>query len=284
LSDDDFSLALYLCYEVHYRGLTDRNWEWDPDLLRFRAELEQTFERRLRDEVVLPTAQSPFETVPLLDEMIRASSGPSLSRYLLDAGTLEEFREFCVHRSAYQLKEADPHTFAIPRLTGEAKAAMVEIQYDEYGSGDASLMHSALFADTLTTLGLDPSYGSYVEVLPGVTLATVNLVSMFGLHRRWRAALVGHLAVFEMTSTQPMGRYSEALARFGIGPQGRRFFDVHVTADERHASIARDRLVAADLLFGAASLLMLEQRFSEHLLDAWADNRSSLVPWAVTAN
>jgi len=171
---------------------------------------------------------------------------------------------------------------------------MVEIQYDEYGSGVAASMHSALFADTLMALGLDPSYGSYVEVLPGVTLATVNLVSMFGLHRRLRAALVGHLAVFEMTSVTPMRRYTEALARLGIGSQGRQFFDVHVTADEGHAVIARDRMVAglvsaepelsADLLFGAASLLMLERRFSVHVLDAWAENRSSLVPWGLSVN
>src|SRR5665213_777240 len=45
LSDDDFSLALYLCYEIHYRGVTNNNWEWDPDLLTFRAELD--FVRRL---------------------------------------------------------------------------------------------------------------------------------------------------------------------------------------------------------------------------------------------
>jgi hypothetical protein len=157
---------------------------------------------------------------------------------------LDQLCEFCIHRSAYQLKEADPHTFGIPRLTGEAKAAMVEIQFEEYGSGNAAEMHSVLFGNTMRALNLDSSYGSYVEVLPGATLATVNLVSMFALHRRWRAALVGHLAVFEMTSVEPMARYSRALDRFGIGSEGRRFYDVHVKADERHALIARDRMVA----------------------------------------
>jgi len=289
LSDDDFSLALYLCYELHYRGLTNPRWEWDPALLSFRAELERAFENRLRDEIVTSAVHFPVEVATSLDEMITSSKGPSLSTYLLETGTLDQFREFCVHRSAYQLKEADPHTFGIPRLTGEAKAAMVEIQYDEYGSGDANSMHSKLFGDTLIALDLDPTYGSYVEVLPGATLATVNLVSMFALHRRWRAALVGHLAVFEMTSVTPMSRYSETLARFNIGPHGRRFFDVHVTADERHSLIARDRLVGgliraqpelgADVLFGAAALLLLEQRFTLHLLGAWADGRSSLIPW-----
>lgn len=293
LSDDDFTLALYLCYEVHYRGATDSRWEWDPALLTFRAELERAFEDRLRDEVKPAAPRFPFEVASVLNELlVSPSSSPSLSNYLLELGTLDQFIEFCVHRSAYQLKEADPHTFAIPRLTGEAKAAMVEIQYDEYGSGDASSMHATLFGDTLTALGLDPSYGSYVEVLPGVTLASVNLVSMFGLHRRWRAALVGHLAAFEMTSVIPMGRYSKALERLGIGPRGRRFYDVHVDADERHAAIARDRLVVglirsepelgADMLFGAAALMLLERRFSEYLLSAWADNRSSLVPWEMS--
>ncbi len=292
LSDDDFALALYLCYEVHYRGMTRPEWEWDPSLLTFRAQLEGAFEDRLRDEVVTSTTRYPFEVASVLDEMIMSSQGPSLSAYLLESGTLDQFREFCVHRSAYYLKEADPHAFAIPRLAGEAKAAMMEIQHDEFGAGDANAMHSKLFSDTLVALGLDPTYGSYVEVLPGITLASVNLVSMFALHRRWRAALVGHLATLEMMSVAPMGRYSRALLRFGIGANGRHFFDVHATADERHAQIAHDQLVAglirvepelgADLLFGAAALLMLDQRFTAHLLSAWANGQSSLVPWELS--
>jgi len=36
---------------------------------------------------------------------------------------------------------------------------------------------------------------------------------MFGLHRRFRGALVGHLAIFEMTSIGPMGRYATGLRR-----------------------------------------------------------------------
>jgi hypothetical protein len=207
---------------------------------------------------------------------------------MLEAGSLGQLQEFCIHRSAYQLKEADPHTFGIPRLWGKAKAAMVEIQYDEYGSGRAAGMHSTLFADTLTALGLDSTYGAYLDKLPGPTLATVNLASMFGLHRRWRAALVGHLAVFEMTSIAPMERYSRTLTRLGIGPGGRRFYDVHVAADARHGAIARDRMVAGlietepdlghDLLFGAAAVLLVEDRFARYLLDAWSAGRSSLIP------
>lgn len=289
LSDDDLHLALYLCYELHYRGLAgaDAEWEWDPALLCFRAQLERAFLRRLVEEVDPLRRVEPGDVRDALTELIANAAGPSLSGFLLESGKLVEVQEFCVHRSAYQLKEADPHTFAIPRLSGEAKATMVEIQHDEYGSGVAGEMHSALFAATMTALGLDPTYGAYLDQIPGVTLATVNLVSMFGLHRRWRAALVGHLAVFELTSVKPMARYSQALARMGVGAQGRRFYDVHVAADARHGAIALDRMVAgligvepqlgADLLFGAAALLLLEQSFAGHLLGAWAHGRSSLI-------
>jgi hypothetical protein len=289
LADDDLQLALYLCYELHYRSMAgvDPDWEWDPALLGFRADLERAFLDRIQEEIGPICVEDNVDVRGALVELIGSTAGPSLSAYLLESGTLGELREFCVHRSAYQLKEADPHTFAIPRLSGEAKAAMVEIQYDEYGCGRATDMHCSLFAVTMEALGLDPAYGAYLDRLPAVTLATVNLASMFGLHRRWRAALIGHLAVFETTSVEPMRRYSRALERVGIGPEGRRFYDVHVAADARHGVIALDRMVAGlintephlgpDLLFGAAAVLMVEERFTRHLLNAWASANSSLV-------
>ena len=174
-----------------------------------------------------------------------------------------------VHRSGYQLKEADPHTWAIPRLNGRAKAAIVTIQSDEYGGGTAASMHSSLFADAMTSLGLDATYGAYLDRLPAVTLATTNLISMFGLHRRLRGALVGHLASFEMNSVGPMARYSAWLESLGVPESGRRFYDVHVEADEDHQYIAVNDLVgglleaepdqAGAVLFGARAVELVER-------------------------
>lgn len=288
VADDDLQLALYCCYELHYRGFATvvPTYEWDPTLLAFRAGLE----RRFLDELVagcplLPVR--PDATVAVIDELLARAGGPSLSTYAEESSTLAELRELAMHRSAYQRKEADPHTWALPRLSGEAKAAMVEIQVDEYGNGVAADSHAELFADTMTALGLDPTYGTYLDRLPGITLATVNLVSLFGLHRRWRGALVGHLAVFEMTSVVPMQRYSNALARIGVGAEGRKFYDVHVAADAVHEQVARDRLVAgfvaaeparaADVVFGARALMDVESRFTTHVLGAWNAGRSSLL-------
>ena len=42
---EDLQLALYVCYELHYRGFlgVDPSWEWDPDLLKLRRALEDVF-------------------------------------------------------------------------------------------------------------------------------------------------------------------------------------------------------------------------------------------------
>ena len=190
-----------------------------------------------------------------------ADEAPSLSKHLEREGTRAQLLEFVVHRSAYQLKEADPHSWALPRLSGPPKAAMVEIQADEYGGGRAERIHAALFAKTMDRLGLDSTYGAYLDLIPGVTLATVNLMSLFGLHRRWRGALVGHLALFEMTSSVPNRRYGAALRRVGADDETVDFFDEHVTADAVHEAIAavdlagglarQDPALTPDILWGA---------------------------------
>jgi heme oxygenase-like protein len=287
LVGDDLHLALYVCYELHYRSFAgvDEGWEWNPGLLALRSHLESEFELGLLSEVGPPVPVADVEAE--LHGIVGSGSGPSLSAHLAERGTREQVEEFAVHRSAYQLKEADPHTWAVPRLAGGPKAALVEIQVDEYGGGVEQEMHASLFGDTMAALGLDPTYGAYLDFLPGTTLATVNLVSLFGLHRRWRGALIGHLAVFEMTSVEPMGRYSRALARLGLGPEARRFYDVHVEADVGHAVVAARRMaaglaatepaLAADIVFGAHALIAVETRLTRHLLSSWSAGVSSLL-------
>jgi hypothetical protein len=291
LADDDLQLALYLCYELHYRGLpgVDERWEWDPELLRWRAGLEAAFETELRAAVAAPPPPAePAHMDLALRAIAEEDDAPALSRILERQGTLEQLLEFVVHRSAYQLKEADPHSWAIPRLAGGPKAALVEIQSDEYGGGRPERVHAELFRQAMTELGLDGRYGAYVDALPGVTLATVNLMSLCGLHRRLRGAIVGHLALFEMTSSLPNRRYGNALRRLGFGPAATAFFDEHVEADAVHENVAAVDLagglaraepaLAADILWGAAALTEVEGRWARHVVGAWEAGRSSLRP------
>jgi hypothetical protein len=287
LSGDDAQLALYICYELFYQSFAgvDDGWEWEPSLLAFRQSLEAVFEERLLCEVGRPAGYT--DAVAGLHQIIYEDDGPSLSRYLDERGTVEQFREFVVHRSAYQLKEADPHTWALPRLYGRPKSALVDIQFEEYGEGQESEMHASVFRDTLAHLGLDSRYGAYLDYLPGVTLATVNLMSLFGLHRRWRGAIVGHLALFEMTSTAPNTRYGDALRRLGFDAAVTKFYDVHVEADADHEVMAREDLVASlveqepqiagDIIFGARALALTDGAWAQRLILCWESDRTSLL-------
>jgi Iron-containing redox enzyme len=289
LADEDFQLALYLCYELHYRGLpgVDDAWEWQPSLLTLRFRLEREFEAALRRAV--PRADddvAPEEIDLALRGIAEADSGRSLSQHVEREADLDQVCEFVVHRSAYQLKEADPHSWALPRLSGGPKAALVEIQADEYGGGRAERIHAELFAQTMDALGLDSSYGAYLDHIPGVTLATVNLMSHLGLHRRHRGAIVGHLALFEMSSSIPNGRYAAGLRRLGADARATDFFDEHVEADAVHENVAAVDLagglaraepaVAGDILWGARALSELDRRWADHVLDAWETGASSL--------
>jgi hypothetical protein len=306
--DEDLHLALWCCYQLHFTGFDglDHDPQWDPTTIAFRVELETAFEQALREEhradgVPASGRHQQQGAVDELREEHRADgvpadptvalrvistwAGPPLSE-TVRTGTKAMLDEFAVHRSIYQLKEADGHTFGIPHLRGPGRAAMLAIQTDEYGSGEPGKAHSELFAEAMAQLGLDPEPGAYVDSVPGTTLATDNLVNMFGLNRRLRGALIGHLALFEMCSVTPMSRYLEAARRIGGLPAVEEFFAVHVEADVEHSRLALDEMVApfvaanrheaADVIFGAAALARVEARFARHVLDSWAAGRSSL--------
>jgi Iron-containing redox enzyme len=288
LTDDDLQLALYICFELHYRGFpgVDPAWEWSPDLLAVRGVMETAFLAALEREIGAGDPVDPARVGDLLFQLEVDDEGVALSRQLEVEADLECFREFVVHRSLYQLKEADPHSWAIPRLTGAPKTALLEVQGDEYGSGRPERIHSVLFAKTMRALELDDRENAYLDRIPGVTLATVNLMSAFGLRRSRRGAIVGHLAMFEMTSALPNRRYGNALRRLGFDAEATDFYDEHVEADAVHENIAAYDLagglarqepeLATDILYGARALLFVEDRFARHLVAAWEAGETSL--------
>ncbi|PPB48632.1 hypothetical protein C4K88_12955 [Arthrobacter pityocampae] len=290
LLDDDLQLTLFCLYELHYSGIDEAgdDWEWDPDLLRVRHRIEAAFEQRVRDETVVGPPPEPTSAAVCAElfRMTGEDGGPSMSRFVAKSATDDQLRELLVHRSISQLREADPHTFAIPRLSGRSKAALVEIQADEYGNGLLARMHSVLFARTMRGVGLDDTYGAYLDAVPAITLAVNNLMSLFGLHRRLRGAIVGHLAAYEMTSSQPNRLYSRGFGRLGYGSEVTEYFDEHVEADAVHEQIAgrdmagglveSDPRLLGDVLFGAAAGLAIDTLMTVHIMDAWESNRSSL--------
>jgi len=283
----DLHLALYICYELHYRGFdgVDARWEWNPVLLAVRGQLEDAFLDAVRRDVgkIDTDDQAAAEMDALCVEPVDGN-GPSY--HLRDNGTWEQMQEYFVHRSLYHLKEGDPHAFAIPRLTGQAKASFVAIEYDEFGGGQGSQVHQQLFADLMDAAGLDSSYLAYLEAVPAESLAVVNLMSMFGLHRELRGAAIGDFASTEITSSPGSRRIVDALRRLGAPDACVRFYAEHIEADAVHEQIIRHGVIgpllaaephlADDVVFGIRGSGFLGERFGDQLLDAWEQGRPTL--------
>ncbi|WP_158841417.1 iron-containing redox enzyme family protein [Saccharothrix deserti] len=281
---EDLQLALHVCYELHYQGFAgvSDDWEWNPELLRFRTALERVFLGALRADV-----PGGADIAGVLDELlVEPVDGVGVSHYLKDEGEWWQMREYLALRSIYHLKEADPHAWVIPRLRGPAKAALVAVEFDEFGGGRADRMHSRLFADLLVGAGLHDGYLHYLEHAPAETLATVNLMSLCGLHRSLRGALVGHFAAAEITTAPSAARMAKALERLDAHPDCVEFFTEHIEADAVHEQVMR-RDVIGDLLarepeltesvvFGVQATELLEQRLGDHLLNAWKEGRTAL--------
>jgi hypothetical protein len=283
----DLHLALSVCYELHYRGFwgVDPDWEWNAGLLHLRGRLEDVFLTALRQDV---GAVGPDESAE--DEMARLSIEPATGRgpthHLRAGGTWEQLQEYFVHRSLYHLKEGDPHAWVIPRLTGQAKASFVAVEFDEFGGGRASQLHQQLFSDLLAAMDLDVSYLGYLNHAVAESLIPVNLMSMFGLRRALRGSTVGHFAATEITSSPGSHRMVQALQRMGAPDAAIRFYAEHVEADAVHEQVVRKDVVGdlvrrepsleADVVFGMRAFEFVEDRLADHMMDCWAAGRTSL--------
>ena len=284
IGDDDAQLALWMIYELHYRGFEgvpdDR--EWDPELLSLRRSIERRFERELRS-----ATRERLESIPdegevgdqLLD-LVAADDGPSLAAFLHRRASRDQVLAYLRERSVQQLKESDPQSFVLPRLDGAAKAALAELQYDEYGGGRPERLHSTMYGDALEAAGLNRTYGAYIDDVSALSLACTNVMTMFGLNRRLRGAAMGHLAAFEASSSVPSRKIAGGIARVGLPDAVAAYFHEHVEADAVHEHVASSdicgALVAAepslrvDVFFGAATSLHLESLSGAELLNRWA--------------
>jgi hypothetical protein len=290
LSADDRHITLWSLFELHYAGFddVDDGWEWDCGALSVRRRLEANLEGRLRERsfpYVQAMGDSSGAVAERLFALVKQIDGPSVSRFVRNHASRQQMAELMIQRSIYNLKEADPHAWAIPRLQGPPKVALAELLYDEYGAGRPERQHARMFAETLTAFGLDCSYGAYINDVGASVLAVSNLMSMFGLNRRLRGASMGHLAAFEATSSLPARDISAGLARVGLTAAGP-YFDEHVEADAVHEQVAardicevlvkQDPRLLADVAFGAAACLLVDQRAGEETLASWRAGRSAL--------
>jgi hypothetical protein len=288
LQDGDAQLALELLYSLHYRGLpdVDGHWEWHPGVMSARRRVEEVLEQAVallaRERLGRVDRWDP-SPARCLQALTASDDSRSVATHVMRHASIDQVRDCIAQKSLYHLKEADSQTWMIPRLVGRAKGALIEIQVDEYGSGRPGQLHQEMYAGLMAALGLKNAEAEYLpQALPEM-LAFTNVMSLYGLHRRHRGRLVGHLAAVEMTSSLPSRKMSRGLQRLGLSQADVAFFDEHVVADAVHEQIAAvdlaGSLVAdepdqkASVIEGAAVYLCMESLLAEALFRYWDAGR-----------
>lgn len=278
---DDAQITLWALYALHYTGFdhVPEELEWHPGLLSVRRRLEDELETDLRARFAVHAVPDGVAFEDDLFDFIDGQDGRSVAAHVQRRASRDEVLQLLRWRSIYHLQEADPTAWVVPRLGVRAKAALMELQYDEYGAGDPNRLHSHLFARGLAASGLSAEPGAYIDEVPVEVLEQNNAMSLFGLHRRLRGAALGHLAAFEATSSLPSRRMTQGLARLELPAELVAYYAEHVEADAVHEQLAvrticgslldAEPALVDDVYLGAFCCLDLENRTAGRLLEEW---------------
>lgn len=229
----------------------ERRNQHDPTMLAVLRELERGFERWL-ERFALPEAppESPEAFAPWLADLALERELPQIpptqmGDYLRGEITREQLEEIVAQRSLFFLKEPDPWAMVIPSLHGEAKAGLLDLLLDEYGWGRYDQMHSTVYAELMTALGLDDTYDAFAGRAAWQFLASMNLQNLYARHRRLCRRMYGYIYLVEADSPRSMQNYLAAWERLGLSDDERitRFYELHVTADEGHQDVALNEII-----------------------------------------
>lgn len=283
LSDHDLQLSLSLCYELHYlsfRGV-ETAWEWDPGLLGLRAEFEQLFIRGIGHAIGFEPDVRPDELGSRLLSLGRDRQYEDLVDLIAHDIDLEQTRELVIHRSPVRLRRPDPYGWAMTRLRGPPRRALAKLL-------ENAIPERSLYSKAMRAVGLDSRDGAYLDLLPGSTLAEINLMSFLGFHRRGRAAMLGQIAMQEILSPAEDRACGQALRRLGFGDDACAYFD-RTAADARQVTSSAvfemaegqariDPAFGRDIILGARSMLAVQERVVDRMLDCWRRGKPSLLP------
>ena len=172
-------------------------------------------------------------------EWVAEHDGVSLAAHVQRDADRDQVLELLRVRSLYHLQEADPTAWVVPRLGVRAKAALMELLCTTSTAPatptacTTTASRSAWRPAASTPRSAPMSTRCRPEILE-----QNNTMSLFGLHRRRRAAALGHLAAFEATSSLPSRRMVAGLERLGFPDELVDYYGEHVEADAVHEQLA----------------------------------------------
>lgn len=275
--------ALALVYDQDFQvtALDRVECESQPVL----REVAARFERAMLDaEVALAPAAvlagwptTGKEYVHWLKAMIAHHEGNRhrlYQSYLRDHATAADFRFFMAQETSLDPRFDDILALLQVGVSGVEKLEIAANYWDELGNGTAADVHTAMFAKTLESLGLDESYIADNILLDA--RISGNLSAALALSRRHHYKAVGFFAVTEYLVPHRFKCLTEGWRRLGLPEPGIRYHELHIGIDAAHASgwfknvvaplIDRDPRIGREIAIGASMRMTSSQRYLDALL------------------
>ncbi len=248
----DFALAHRALYAI-YAEMVWRapNVPGEKTRLRLvRESLERGFRAQLdrRRQELAKALELPDRITGQWFEELALGTHPAESgewgMFVAEHASLDQLRRIVAQRSLFFLREPDPWIYAVPTLSGVAKAGLIDLLLDEYGWGKLERMHSSIYAKAMESLGLVSERDHYEIDASPEYLATLNHQWMCALDGSLSRRLIGTIYLTEADSPGAMGNYLAAWERLGVAdPDVIEFYALHVEADENHRAVALDEVV-----------------------------------------
>jgi hypothetical protein len=257
---------------------------WRAELYdKFRmARLEGDFVEAFRAQIAPHIAYVPTDAAGFIDwfEGLK-HAGPGqwdpLFDWLASSADLEQMKWFLTQEAAGEAGFDDLVALTQVKLPARPKLELARNYWDEMGRGHESGMHGPMLDRTVEGLGLTPS----IEGTAWQSLCLANLLTAFATTRRYAYQSIGALGVVELTAPTRVALVAEGLARLGVEPALRKYFQLHAQLDVEHSRAwnaeALAPLVEADpacapfIAEGALMRLICgEQCFETYRAHLWA--------------
>jgi hypothetical protein len=246
------------------------------------ARLEGDFVEAFRTHVAPLAADAPTDAPGFIAwfEALK-DAGPGqwdpLFDWLASSAELDQMKWFLTQEAAGEAGFDDLVALTQVKLPARPKLELARNYWDEMGRGNEGGMHGPMLDRTVQGLALTPT----IDGTAWQSLCLANLMTALATTRRYVYQSIGALGVVELTAPTRVALVAEGLARLGVEPAMRKYFQLHAQLDVEHSHAwnaeALAPLVEADpacaplIAEGAIMRLVCgEQCFETYRAHLWA--------------
>ena len=168
--------------------------------------------------------------------------------YVANRMSLEEFRVILQEFAVDGLTEAQAFFTIIPKLPIKAQMPILRIVIDEFGCGNLQQLHSNLYRNLLTELGMSTNFETYLDILNSESYDFLNIFYWMTNRASSVAYFLGALAYLESMIPFSFQCFADACNRLNI--LHHQYYTEHMHIDRFHAKEALLALREVELSVG----------------------------------